>query len=159
MRCKLCGGETDVLHDGVCFECAATPKTARISAQWVDASPAPKESTETEWLFQWAKDMSVKYPELESMYHITNEGKRSRIAGARLKKQGLKKGMLDLCLPCARCGCHALYIEMKRVKDGRPSKQQLEWIDRLTRQGNMALVCEGWRQAADVIERYLEGRI
>lgn len=128
-------------------------------SEWKDASPMPKESTETEWLFQWAEIMAVKYPELESMYHITNEGKRSRIAGARLKRQGLKKGMLDLCLPCARCGCHALYIEMKRMKDGRPSKEQLEWIDRLTRQGNMAMICEGWQQAADVIEGYLEGRL
>lgn len=127
--------------------------------EWRDASPVPTEAVEQERLFQWAAMLTGKYPELDSMYHITNEGKRSKVTGGRLKKQGLKRGVPDVCLPCARCGCHALYIELKRMRGGRPSEEQLAWIDRLTRQGNMALVCEGWERAADTIERYLEGRL
>lgn len=127
--------------------------------EWKDATPQPSESVEQQRLFQWAEGMSLKYPELDSMYKISNEGKRSRKNGARMKAEGLRKGVPDVCLPVARCGCHALYIEMKRMKDGRPSEDQLDWINKLTRNGNMALVCHGWEQAADVIENYLEGRL
>ena len=41
MRCKLCGGETDVLHEGVCFDCAAAPQNAVISATMGKISPTP----------------------------------------------------------------------------------------------------------------------
>ena len=103
--------------------------------------------------------MSVVHPELISMYHIPNEGKRKRSTGARLKRMGLRKGVPDVCLPVARCGCHALYIEMKRLKDGRPTQDQLDWIERLTKQGNMAVICKGWEVAAELIEKYLNGRL
>lgn len=166
VKCKVCGKETSVHHQGICIDCAFaghTPEEQReprsISKEWIDASAIPSETVEQERLFIWANLNTWKWPELESMYHITNEGKRSRITGARLKRMGLKKGVPDICLPAARCGCHALYIELKRIKDGRPTKDQLEWIDRLTRQGNMALVCSGWEQAADVIEKYLQERL
>ena len=128
-------------------------------AEWKDASPEISESVEQERLFQWAEGMSVAYPELISMYHIPNEGKRKRSTGARLKRMGLRKGVPDVCLPVARCGCHALYIEMKRLKDGRPTQDQLDWIERLTKQGNMAVICKGWEVAAELIEKYLNGRL
>lgn len=128
-------------------------------AEWKDASPEISESVEQERLFQWAEGMSVVYPELISMYHIPNEGKRKRSTGARLKRMGLRKGVPDVCLPVARCGCHALYIEMKRLKDGRPTQDQLDWIELLTKQGNMAVICKGWEVAAELIEKYLGGRL
>ena len=127
--------------------------------EWKDESPQVSESVEQQRLFQWAEGMSLKYPELASMYHIPNEGKRKRTTGARLKSMGLRKGVPDVCLPVGRCGCHALYVEMKRMKDGRPTQDQLDWIDRLTRNGNMAVVCHGWERAAELIEKYLEGRL
>ena len=43
-------------------------------------------------LFQWAEFAAVRYPELELMYHVPNEGKRSVRTGSRLKKAGLKSG-------------------------------------------------------------------
>lgn len=128
-------------------------------AEWKDASPEISESVEQERLFQWAEGMSVVHPELISMYHIPNEGKRKRSTGARLKRMGLRKGVPDICLPVARCGCHALYIEMKRLKDGRPTQDQLDWIELLTKQGNMAVICKGWEVAAELIESYLDGRL
>ena len=128
-------------------------------AEWKDASPEISETKEQERLFQWAEGMSLKHPELNSMFHVPNEGKRKRTTGARLKRMGLRKGVPDVCLPVARCGCHALYIEMKRMKDGRPTQDQLDWIEMLTKQGNMAVVCHGWERAAELIEKYLEGRL
>ena len=158
--CQICGKATDILHEGVCFDCAAAQYTRHsISAEWLDASAIPTEAEEQRRLFIWADLHTWKWPELNDLYHIPNEGKRSRVTGARMKQQGLKNGVPDLCLPVARCGCHALYIELKRMKGGKPTKDQLDWINRLTRNGNMALVCEGWEPAAKVLEDYLEGRL
>ena len=91
------------------------------------------------------------------LYHIPNEGKRSRATGARLVAEGLKRGVPDICLPVARGGCHGLYIELKRERSGRPTAEQTEWMDALMRQGYAVSLCHGWERAAGVIEEYLEG--
>ena len=96
-----------------------------------------------------------RYPELRWLYHVPNEGKRTRNTGARLAAEGLKRGVPDLCLPVARKGCHGLYIELKAIRGGRLSPEQVEWLDALTRQGYMAACCKGWEEAADMIVGYL----
>ena len=124
----------------------------------MNAAPVPTESIEQQTLFRWAALASGKYPELKLLYHIPNEGKRTSATGGRMKAEGLRKGVPDICLPVARGGCHGLYIEMKRVSGGRVTPKQLEWIDALTSQGYHAAVCNGWENACRVIEEYLRIR-
>jgi len=50
-------------------------------------------------LFRWASFMENKYPKLRLMYHVPNEGKRSKRAGFKLKQAGLKSGVPDIVLP------------------------------------------------------------
>lgn len=158
--CQVCGKATDVLHKGVCFDCAAAPQnTVPISAQWKDASPVPTESNEQQALFDWAARLEYKWPELALLFHIPNEGKRSKITGARMKREGLRSGVPDICLPVARNGSHGLYIELKRRKDSRVTKDQLDWIEALVAEGYMAAVCRGCDEAIALIEGYLEGRL
>lgn len=45
---------------------------------------------------RWADFALTQYPELELLYHIPNEGKRSKVTGGRLKALGLKSGVPDL---------------------------------------------------------------
>jgi len=123
--------------------------------EYKDASPIPTESQEQQRLFQWAKMQSGKYPELELMYHIPNEGKRSRVTGRRMVAEGLKKGVPDICLPVARGGSHGLYIELKRTKDWKITKEQENWMRDLMGQGYEVALCIGWEKAADVILNYL----
>lgn len=123
--------------------------------EYKDASPVPTESQEQQRLFQWAKMQSGKYPELELMYHIPNEGKRSRITGRRMVAEGLKKGVPDICLPVARGGSHGLYIELKRTKDWKITQEQENWMRDLMGQGYEVALCIGWEKAADVILNYL----
>lgn len=78
----------------------------------------PSEDVEQAQLFAWAAYASGKYPELALMHHIPNGGKRGKAEAARFKLQGVKAGVPDIFLPCARGGCHGLYIELKRVKGG-----------------------------------------
>ena len=96
-------------------------------------------------------------PELNLLYHIPNEGKRSVKTGARLKAEGLKKGVPDVCLPVARGGCHGLYIELKRERSGRATPEQVAWMDALMAEGYAVSLCHGWERAAEAIETYLEG--
>lgn len=129
-----------------------------IMNDWRDASPIPTESREQKTLFEWAKLMEGRWPELGLLYHIPNEGKRSRTTGARMRAEGLRSGVPDICLPVARGGHHGLYIELKRVKNSRVTKEQLEWISALVAQGYVAAVCRGCDEAISLITDYLNGR-
>ena len=118
----------------------------------------PTESAEQQWLFKWAAYESSTHPELGLMYHIPNEGQRSRATGGRMRAEGLKKGVPDICLPVARMGFHGLYIELKRIKHGRVTEEQRTWLRKLTAEGYLACICHGWRAAARVITDYLNGK-
>lgn len=112
------------------------------------------ESIEQQQLFQWASWLQPRHPELALMYHIPNEGKRSRATGGRMCAEGLKAGVPDICLPVPSGEYHGLYIEMKRI-GGRPSKPQKQWIQHLNEQGYHAAVCFGFEDAAGLIMKYL----
>lgn len=125
----------------------------------IDEKSDPSESEEQKRLFRYCGAETGKYPELTMLYHIPNEGKRSVSNGRRLKDEGLKKGVPDICLPVARCGYHGMYIELKKIKGGRVSKEQSEWINKLQEQGYAAFVCHGWKNAWTIIKLYLEGEL
>ncbi len=61
---------------------AAEPLTPSGSSPFKGAEkatlPVPTESEEQQALFDWAERLTYLYPELELMYHIPNEGKRSK---------------------------------------------------------------------------------
>ena len=88
------------------------------------------------------------------MYHIPNEGKRSAATGARLKAEGLKAGVPDVCLPTAHGGYIGLYIEMK-VKPNKPTENQKQWLRDLRKAGHMTAVCYTWEEAKNLIEEYI----
>lgn len=102
----------------------------------------------------WAGWSCGKYPELALLYHIPNGGRRDRAEAARLKAEGVKAGVPDLCLPVARGGWHGLYIELK-VPGNRPTQNQREWLEQLRGQGYAAVVCYGFDEARRAIEEYL----
>lgn len=118
--------------------------------------PIPTESVEQQHLFQWAKLQQAAYPELALLYHVPNGGKRNRATAARLKAEGVKPGVPDICLPVPRGDYHGLYIELKRIQGGTTSDDQKDWLDVLRRQGYHTAVCKGWNAAAQVILDYLK---
>ena len=113
-----------------------------------------KEEVEQITLFSWAEFAKNKYPELDLMYHVPNEGKRSAAMGARLNAEGLKAGVPDVCLPTAHGGYIGLYIEMK-VKPNKPTEQQKQWLRDLRGAGHFTAVCYTWEEAKDLIEEYI----
>lgn len=89
------------------------------------------------------------------VFHIPNGGSRHPAEAARLKAQGVKAGVPDLCIPVARGNYHSLYIEMKAPK-GRISEKQSEWLALLREQGMCAIVCYGAENAIQAINAYME---
>lgn len=116
---------------------------------------SPLEAQEQKALFAWAELSMGKYPELRWLFHITNEGKRTKSHGADLVRQGLKKGVPDICLPVPKGNYHGLYIEMKRVGE-KTTEQQDEWLQGLTKNGYCCYVADkGWEDASKAITWYL----
>ena len=116
------------------------------------------EAQEQIFLFQWACLARCKYPELELMHHIPNGGKRNAREAASLKRQGVKAGVPDICLPVPKGKYHGLYIELK-VGKNKTSSAQNNWISKLKEQNYCVEVCYGWRAAQEVIEKYLEEKV
>lgn len=107
-------------------------------------------------LFQWAAVQSKTYPALSLLFAIPNGGHRNKVTASKLKAEGVKPGVPDICLPVPRAGYHALFIELKRKTGGKgPTADQRKWIDALSAFGYLALVCKGWDEAKVIIENYL----
>lgn len=116
----------------------------------------PSEDDEQIAVFAWAEMMVSRWPELELMHHIPNGGKRSKSESARFRAMGVKSGVSDIFLPCARRGYHGLYIELK-TEGGRLSENQREFLRRVNDGGYLGVVCIGAERAIRVISAYLGG--
>jgi hypothetical protein len=115
------------------------------------------ESQEQTMLFNWARLMQNRMPELRMLYHVPNGGHRNKIVAAKLKAEGVRSGVPDICLPVARLGYHGLYVEMKRRKGAKTTPEQTEWLEALRKQGYCAVVCYGFDEAREAVENYLTG--
>lgn len=102
----------------------------------------------------------VRYCDIKRIpiFHIPNGGSRHPAEAANLKRQGVKPGVPDLCVPVPAGGYNSLYIEMKAPK-GRVSDNQKEWISKLRSLGHAAFVCYGAEHAIALIESYLGGNV
>ena len=89
------------------------------------------------------------------LFAIPNGGFRTKTTAGKLKAEGVKPGVWDLLLPLARCGWHALWLEMK-APDGRPSPEQLHWGDKMQRAGYGLAVCYSVDHAIREIKAYLD---
>lgn len=114
----------------------------------------PTEEEEQKTVISWCRVNEARWPELGLIYHVPNEGKRSKAAAAAEKAMGLRAGVSDLCLPVAKLGFHGMYIELKAL-DGKVSKNQKEFLAAVIKQGYFGCVCWGAEDAIDVICRYV----
>lgn len=115
---------------------------------------AATEHQEQVTLFRWVDLVRVRHAELGLLHAIPNGGHRHKAVAARMKAEGVKRGVPDLCLPVASGGHHGLYIEMKTRK-GRLSNEQKRWANALQAQGYRFRMCRSWQEAATTIAEYL----
>lgn len=110
----------------------------------------------------YPKDKLIPVPTLSLIHAIPNGGARgensttNKIRGAMLKAEGVKKGVPDIFLPVPMGKFHGLYIEMKVAdeKKGRPSKEQLMFLDQVSGLGYATRICYGAEQAKQAIVDY-----
>ena len=125
------------------------------------------ESTHQRHLMTWCSHAKATMPELAWLYASANGGLRTAATAGRLKGEGVKAGVFDLSLDCARHGFHGLRLELKvpsvpgingvrKAKPaGKPSSEQLAWQANYTAEGYRAVICYGWLEAKKTLEWYL----
>lgn len=110
------------------------------------------ESQEQIRFVSWCRN----HPIAKRIYHIPNGGQRSITTAVRLKAEGTVAGVPDLALNYPHGNYHGLFIEMKRIKGGKVSPEQQDWLEYLNSVGYKAVVCKGFDEAVNAIEVYLK---
>ena len=118
------------------------------------ALPKASEHQEQAALIEWAGTQTPAHPDLALLFAIPNGGQRHPAVAQKLKAEGVRAGVPDLCLPAPRHGYFGLFIEMK-VKPNKTSPAQNEWLAALEAKGYYCKVCYGFDEARAVLEWYL----
>lgn len=105
-------------------------------------------------LFEWSKYIK----ELDCMYAIPNGGSRHKLEAINLKRQGVKAGVPDICLPLERGIYGAMYLELKSLK-GKVQRSQDWYLKTLKNNGYFVAVCHSLKSAINCIEDYLQLKI
>lgn len=108
-------------------------------------------------LFSWAALEQHRFPELEFMFAVPNGGKRDPRVAAKLKLEGVRRGVPDVWLPVPRGGYHGLVFEMKSG-DNKETAEQKKYLRFLSQQGYLTATCYTWEDAKVLVENYLEGK-
>lgn len=105
-------------------------------------------------VFCWSSQNVERFPSLKWLYAIPNGGERNIIVAGRLRAEGVKSGVSDICLPAARRGYFGLYVELKKP-GGKESKEQKEFGAFLKTENYLYRCCTDWKQAVETLEWYL----
>ena len=115
------------------------------------------ESEEQTKLFQWAEVAAhlCGYEGLELMFRIPNEGKRTPYTGGKLKNEGLRTGVSDVCLPVPRGKYHGLFFEMK-YGNNKLTTEQRNFLRGVKKQGYATGLCYSADEAISLITKYYQ---
>jgi len=115
-------------------------------------------------LFNWARFHEEKYPILGLLFAIPNGGHRHITVAKKMKAEGVKAGVPDICLPVPTMRpkdefgelfmIPGLFIEMK-YGSNKPTKNQKRWLKSLEEQGYKTAVCYSDQEAKELIVNYL----
>lgn len=81
-------------------------------------------------------------------WHSPNGGKRGLIEAARFKALGVRPGVADIC---AVHRGHFYALELK-ADDGRPTVEQMQFIQDVNATGGHGVICHGLDRALRVLE-------
>ena len=99
-----------------------------------------------------------EFPALELTYAIPNGGHRHPAVGGKMKREGVRRGMPDLCLPVPVDPWGALYQEVK-IPGRNMSAYQVEKAEQLRAAGNVVVVCHSLDELLTSAKNYLSGRM
>lgn len=108
-------------------------------------------------LFRLLGLIQFKLPEVQGIFAIPNGGHRNKVVAAKLKAEGVKKGVLDICVPIARKNYHGLYIEMK-YGNNTLTPEQIWFKQFFEKQGYLTQVFYDSEKAFRFIVNYITGK-
>lgn len=97
----------------------------------------------------WLRANGFKY-----FNHSPSGGKRSLLEAINFKRMGVSRGFPDIEVPWPSGELCGFYVEMK-AKDGKPTQEQLDWLQYLREKGYFAEVAHGFEEARDMFLNYL----
>lgn len=119
-------------------------------------------------VFQWIDLQKEIYPALKNAFAIPNGGSRNKKEAKNLRAEGVRAGVLDMCLPFPSNEFHGLFIEHKSKKGkitkdvivktkygSRIREGQETWIKRLSEAGYKCEVSRSIDQSILIIKGYL----
>lgn len=121
------------------------PKAGKKRAQ-------PEHDIQVEF-FNWVTHHESKIPNLSLIHAVPNGGHRHGAVAAKMKAEGVRKGVLDVQWPVARGAFTGLDIEFKAPGEN-PSAEQRDRIDQLQKEGWLCVICWSWEAAARVVLGY-----
>lgn len=101
------------------------------------------------------KWINMQYPKAMA-FHIPNGGKMNVATGARLKRMGVRRGVPDICVPCAHYEYRGLYIELK-AEGKKPTPEQRKVLEHLEQQGYFVAVCDSFDKFKACVDWYMRG--
>lgn len=147
---ELSKGGSEHSHQRALFAWANMAAEYGFAVAWDMTSYQSKEKAQSNY-----RGENVTAPALlRLLFAIPNGGERNKIVAAKLKAEGVKPGVPDLCLPVACGQFHGLYVELKKP-GGSASDNQRTWAGYLAAQGYAVSLCVGWREAAAALVAYL----
>ena len=100
----------------------------------------------------------LQYPKLSKLlFAVPNGGKRTKIQGKNLKREGMVAGVADLILLVPSKGHNSLCLEMKNGKKGSQQQNQKEWQEVAEKYGNKYVILRSFDEFRNEINDYLEG--
>jgi hypothetical protein len=96
-------------------------------------------------------------PRYGFIFHPPNGGDRDIRVAARLKAQGVRRGVPDLIWMLPACGYYGLAMELK-VGKNKATPEQSDWLRWLSdRNYFTCTVYDDPQEAIEILQRYLEG--
>ncbi len=95
-----------------------------------------------------------RYPLLKWVFSVPNGGQRHVAVAAKLKREGVKRGVWDVFCGFPMAGAPGLWLEFKHGKN-RLTTEQKDFQTAMEIVGYKTAVCYSWESAAEVLENYL----
>ncbi len=107
--------------------------------------------------FEWVDLMRNQDERYDMIYAVPNGGHRHKAVAAKMKREGVRRGVLDINGDVPVGGYHGFRIEMKLNKKSRLTDEQKIWIRRYRKHGFVAERCDGFDEAKAFTEAYMRG--
>lgn len=129
----------------------------KVKLDDTESPKQPRKNTEHDEQVQFFKaldKLALKEPGLRFAFAVPNGSARNVVTGARLKQEGVKRGVPDIVIPLPKGIYHGLFIEMKAGKN-KMSDFQKEYFSYLEGVGYKCCCCYSSDEAVSEVISYI----